>query len=77
MSVVGAEQPQRVKGPGFFARLRGSTRSGHADRRRRIGERAYTPYLFIAPHFVLFTIFILFPCFLWIWISLHDSTPPR
>ena len=78
MTVVGAGQPQRVKGPGFLARLRGGSRRGsRADVRRRIGERAYTPYLFIAPHFILFTIFILFPFFLGIWISVHDSTPLR
>jgi multiple sugar transport system permease protein len=77
MTAVGADQPQRVKGPGFFAALRGGRGSSRPERRRRIGERAYTPYLFIAPHFVLFVIFILIPFFLGIWISVHDSTPLR
>jgi multiple sugar transport system permease protein len=78
MTVVDAGQPQRIKGPGFLARLRGESGSrSQGDVRRRIGERGYTPYLFIAPHFVLFTIFILIPFFLGIWISVHDSTPLR
>jgi multiple sugar transport system permease protein len=78
MTAVGAAQPQRTKGPGFLARFRGGTSGRRSEPiRRRIGERAYTPYLFIAPHFVLFVIFILFPFFLGIWISLHDSTPLR
>jgi multiple sugar transport system permease protein len=47
------------------------------DYRRRIGESPITPYLFIAPHFVLFAVFILVPFFLGVWISLHDSTPLR
>ena len=80
MTVVGADQPQRVKGQGFLARFRGAPepgRGGRADSRRRIGENPITPYLFIAPHFVLFAVFILFPFFFGIWISLHDSTPLR
>jgi multiple sugar transport system permease protein len=78
MTVVGADQPQRVKGPGFLARFRGgSSKAGRPDRRRRIGESPITPYLFILPHFVLFAVFILFPFFFGIWISLHDSTPLR
>jgi len=78
MTVVGADQPQRVKGPGFLARFRGGQpKSGRPDRRRRIGESPITPYLFILPHFVLFAVFILFPFFFGIWISLHDSTPLR
>ena len=40
--------------------------------RGRIGERRYTPYLFIAPHFLVFAVFILFPFFFGIFISLHD-----
>ena len=45
--------------------------------RRRIGERPWTPYLFIAPHFIVFAVFILYPFVLGIWISLHDSTSLR
>src|SRR4051794_16387704 len=79
MTVVGADQPQRVKGPGFLGRLRGGQRPQNASTnvRRRIGERPWTPYLFLAPHFLLFAVFILFPFFLGVWISLHDSTPIR
>jgi len=47
------------------------------DRRRRIGESPITPYLFILPHFAIFSAFILFPFFLGVWISLHDSTALR
>ena len=79
MTVVGADQPQRVKGPGFLARLGGGGRPKPTSTnvRRRIGERPWTPYLFLAPHFILFAVFILFPFFLGVWISLHDSTPIR
>jgi multiple sugar transport system permease protein len=78
VTAIDAGQPQRVKGPGWLDRLRGSSgRRGRADRRRRIGESPVTPYLFLLPHFVLFTIFILIPFFLGIWISVHDSTPLR
>ena len=42
------------------------------DYRRRIGENPITPYLFILPHLILFAVFILYPFFLGIWISLHD-----
>jgi multiple sugar transport system permease protein len=78
MTAVGADQPQRIKGPGLLARFRGGgVRAGRTERRRRIGEKAYTPYLFLAPHLILFTLFILVPFFLGIWISVHDSTPLR
>jgi multiple sugar transport system permease protein len=40
--------------------------------RRRIGEKPWTPYLFLAPHFIIFAIFILFPFFFGIYISFHD-----
>jgi multiple sugar transport system permease protein len=45
--------------------------------RRRIGEKPWTPYLFIAPHFIVFAVFILYPFVLGIWISVHDSTSLR
>jgi len=41
---------------------------------RRIGEKWYSGYLFIAPHFVLFTFMILIPFLYNIWISLSDYT---
>ena len=40
-------------------------------RHRRIGEKWYTPYLFIAPHFLLFAVFIGFPFLFGLYISLH------
>lgn len=40
--------------------------------RRRIGERWYTPYLFLLPHFVVFAGFIGWPFLLGFWISLHN-----
>lgn len=49
----------------------------HTEVRRRIGERPWTPYLFIAPHFIIFSVMILYPFVLGIWISLHDSTSLR
>src|SRR5918997_413131 len=49
-----------------------ATRRAHTERRRRIGERWYTPYLFILPHFVIFLLFVGWPFFFGIWISLLD-----
>jgi multiple sugar transport system permease protein len=76
MTVVGAAEPRRTKG--VLARFfnRGPKRP-KTDVRRRIGEKPWTPYLFILPHFALFAVFILIPFFLGIWISLHDSTALR
>jgi multiple sugar transport system permease protein len=68
---AGAVNRKKDQGGGLFGR---STRK---DVRRRIGENPLTPYLFIAPHFVIFAIFILYPFFLGIWISLHDSSSLR
>jgi multiple sugar transport system permease protein len=41
-------------------------------RGRRIGEAWYTPYLFIAPHLLIFLVFIGWPFFFGLWISLLD-----
>lgn len=71
MSVVGAAEPRRTRGPAWL------TGGRKGDRRRRIGEHPLTPYLFLLPHFLLFAVFILFPFFLAIWISLHDTTGIR
>ena len=43
--------------------------------RRRIGEKWYTPYLFILPHYLIFGLFVGIPFFLGIWISLHNWNP--
>ncbi len=75
MSSIAAAEPQR--GKGLLGRGKGKAKSPRKDVRRRIGEKPITPYLFILPHFLLFTVFILFPFFLGIWISLHDSTALR
>jgi multiple sugar transport system permease protein len=72
MTVVGAAEPQRTKGPGLMSRLTGRKPGARKDVRRRIGEKAWTPYAFLAPHFILFAVFILFPFFFGIFISLHD-----
>jgi multiple sugar transport system permease protein len=73
-----AEKPQRQRG--LAARIFGSRqarKSSTGDVRRRIGEAWYTPYLFILPHFVLFSAVIVYPFILGIWISVHRSTPLR
>jgi multiple sugar transport system permease protein len=73
MSSMAATTPSRNRG-GLLNRLAwGSSK----DRRRRIGENPLTAYLFILPHFAIFAVFILFPFFLGVWMSLHDSTALR
>jgi len=49
-------------------------KSPQGDVRRRIGESRLTPYLFILPHFIIFTGVIGIPFFFGIWLSLHRST---
>src|SRR3712207_3068134 len=71
MSSVTAEPVGRAGPPGPPAGQSAKART-RKDVRRRIGEKAYTPYLFLAPHFLLFAAFILFPFFFGIFISLHD-----
>ncbi len=39
---------------------------------RAAGQGALTPYLFLAPYFVLFTVFVLVPAVFGLWISLHE-----
>lgn len=73
MSSVAAAPPSRNK-RGLLSRI---VWGSGTDRRRRIGENPITPYLFILPHFAIFSAIILFPFFLGIWISLHDSTALR
>ncbi len=41
--------------------------------RRRIGEKWYTPYLFILPHFVIFLVMIGWPFFYGVYISMLDA----
>lgn len=55
----------------------GPATSGGPDRSRSLGDPWYTPWLFVLPHLVLFTLFIAVPFALGIWISVHDSTALR
>lgn len=71
MSSVTAE-PVGRSGPGDRPTGQRAKTRTRADVRRRIGEKRFTPYLFIAPHFLLFAAFILFPFFFGIYISLFD-----
>jgi multiple sugar transport system permease protein len=41
---------------------------------RRIGEKPWAGYLFILPHFLLFTVMVLIPFVYNIWISVTDTT---
>jgi multiple sugar transport system permease protein len=43
-----------------------------AERRRRLGEAWYTPYLFILPHLAIFLVFIGWPLVFGLYISLLD-----
>jgi multiple sugar transport system permease protein len=45
--------------------------AGQGDVRRRIGEKWYTPYLFILPHLAVFLAFVGWPFIYGIWISLQ------
>jgi multiple sugar transport system permease protein len=76
MTLAESAQRERSLAGRIFGFARGR-RGRNADVRRRIGEAWYTPYLFVLPHLILFLIFIGFPFFLGIWISLHRSTPLR
>ena len=46
---------------------------GKTEVRRRIGERWFTPYLFILPHLLIFLLMIGWPFFYGIWISMLDA----
>lgn len=43
-----------------------------ADRRRRIGESWYVPYLFILPHLAIFALFVGWPLVFGLYVSLLD-----
>jgi multiple sugar transport system permease protein len=45
-----------------------------APSKRRIGEKWYSGYLFVVPHFAIFTLMIAIPFVYNIWISLSDFT---
>jgi multiple sugar transport system permease protein len=52
----------------------GAGRSGKTDVRRRIGEKWYTPYLFVLPHLLLFAFMIGWPFIYGLYISALDAT---
>ncbi|PZR64718.1 MAG: sugar ABC transporter permease [Chloroflexi bacterium] len=54
------------------------TRGGDTQRRRRIGEKWYTPYLFVLPHLLVFIGLIGIPFVFGLWISLfaYDQVSP-
>ena len=52
----------------------GPARAAHTTTLRRIGEKWYTPYLFVLPHLLLFLLMIAIPFFYSIYISLTDYT---
>jgi multiple sugar transport system permease protein len=67
MAVAPAPTPmpgQRPLVPGVPVRSR-----AYVERRRRIGEKWYTPYLFILPHFFVFGLFVLWPLVFGVWLS--------
>jgi multiple sugar transport system permease protein len=52
--------------PPAAKRARGTVAAG------RLGMRAWTPWLFLAPYLVLFGLFVLIPVVYGLWISLHN-----
>ncbi len=57
------------------AAMRTPVHAPAAPPRRRWNSRAWMPYLFISPFFVLFAVFGLFPLGFSIWLSLHQWNP--
>ena len=55
------------------APVTGGGGKGRTEGRRRIGERWFTPYLFILPHLAIFLLMIGWPFFYGIWISMLDA----
>jgi multiple sugar transport system permease protein len=51
----------------------GGARRASTDRRRRIGEKWYVPYLFILPHLLIFLLMIGYPFIYGLWISFLDA----
>jgi multiple sugar transport system permease protein len=49
-------------------------KTNKTEERRRIGEKWYTPYLFILPHLLIFLLMIGWPFFYGLYISLLDAT---
>jgi multiple sugar transport system permease protein len=51
----------------------GGGAKGKTEVRRRIGEKWYTPYLFVLPHLAIFLFMIGWPFFYGMWISMLDA----
>ena len=51
----------------------GGGSKGKTEVRRRIGEKWYTPYLFVLPHLAIFLFMIGWPFFYGIWISMLNA----
>src|SRR5215217_4639441 len=65
---VGGRAAPPAAGPGAGVGPQGLAPTGRGVR----GGSGLTPYLFLAPYLILFTVFVLAPANFLIWISLHD-----
>jgi multiple sugar transport system permease protein len=64
---VGGRAAPPAAGPGAGVGPQGLAPTG-----RGVKSGGLTPYLFLAPYMLLFTVFVLAPAIFLIWISLHD-----
>jgi multiple sugar transport system permease protein len=65
---VGGRAAPPAAGPGAGVGPQGLAPTGRGVK----GGSGLTPYLFLAPYLILFTVFVLAPAIFLIWISLHD-----
>src|SRR5215213_197925 len=65
---VGGRAAPPAAGPGAGVGPQGLATTGRGVK----GGSGLTPYLFLAPYMILFTVFVLAPSIFVIWISLHD-----
>ena len=65
---VGGRAAPPAAGPGAGVGPQGLAPTGRGVK----GGSGLTPYLFLAPYLILFTVFVLAPSIFVIWISLHD-----
>jgi multiple sugar transport system permease protein len=65
---VGGRAAPPAAGPGAGVGPQGLAPTGSGVK----GGSGLTPYLFLAPYMILFTVFVLAPAVFLIWISLHD-----
>ena len=66
---VGGRAAPPAAGPGAGVGPQGLVPAGAG---RGVRSAGLTPYLFLAPYMLLFTVFVLAPTVFLIWISLHD-----